>query len=326
MSFNTIIGHNKEKTYFKDVIMKNNLSHAVLLEGPEGIGKRLMAFTIAKALFCESKSGDACDQCRNCIKMNHGNHPDYSVVEAEGNQIKNAQIESFQEFVNVKPYDADYKVVIINDAHKMNLSSQNRILKTLEEPAEDVVIILVSDQPDRLLPTVLSRCQLIKMNGLSDEDVSLFIKNKYQMSQEESEMIAKLATGSIGRGILYHESETFQVIREEVRSLLTAIDLKERSKVLELGSFFTKEKENIQEILEYMILWYRDLLLYKKSKMKNLLIHGHELDFIKKLARNLSIKQLIKNIELLETTKKKLNQHGHYDLTIDTMLVKLLEA
>ncbi|MBN2794861.1 MAG: DNA polymerase III subunit delta' [Clostridia bacterium] len=326
MSFKTIIGHEQEKSYFKKVIRENNLSHALLLEGPSGIGKKLMAFTIAKALFCDHHTGEACDTCRNCIKMNHGNHPDYSVIEADGNQIKNAQIEAFQEFVNVKPYDAEYKVVVIDDAEKMNLSSQNRILKTLEEPAEDVVIIMVSDQPDRLLPTVLSRAQQIKMNGLSDDAIISYLKSHYSVETSEAEMIAKLASGSIGRSILYLESEIFEVIRKEVKELLIAIDLKDQSKLLELNSFFIKEKENIHEIIEYMILWYRDLLLYKKSKLKQLLIHGHELDFIKKLARNLSIKQLISNIESLELTKKKLDQHGNYDLTIDTMLVKLLEA
>lgn len=326
MSFKEIIGHEKEIAYFQEVIQNKKLSHAIMLEGKDGIGKNLLAYNIAKTLFCESSSGDACGVCRNCLKMNHQNHPDYNVVEPDGKQIKNAQIEAFQEFVNIKPYDAAYKVILIKEADKMNASSQNRILKTLEEPAQDVIIILVTNNSEKLLPTVVSRCQVIKMNGLSDEQVIKYLQMNHEQSLDEALMIAKLSAGSIGRAVIYLESESFEKIRKEVRELLFAIDKNERSKVLSMCSFFTSEKENILEIIEYMILWYRDLLLYKKAKVKELLIHSHELETIKKLARNLSVQKLIGNIELLELTKKKLNQHSHFDLTIEVLLIQLLEA
>lgn len=326
MSFSDILGHEKEKKYFEQVIENDHLAHAILLEGISGIGKSLLAYNIAKALFCDQGQGDACGVCRNCIKMDHGNHPDYTVIEPDGKQIKNAQIEAFQEFLSIKPYDASYKVVVIKEADKMNASSQNRILKTLEEPSDDVVIILLTNNSEKLLPTVVSRCQSIKMNGISDELITTFLKDRQDIDTEEAKMIAKLSGGSIGMALNYLESESFDTMRQEVMELLLAMHSNDRSKVLGKCSYFNSEKDSIFDLIDYMILWYRDLLLYKQAKAKALLIHGHQIDVIKKLARNLSLKKIIDNIELLELSKKKLTQHGNYDLTIEVMLIKLLEA
>lgn len=325
MSFSEVIGHEKVKDYLKKIVKENHIAHAMMFEGVDGIGKSLLGMELAKAIFCDSKSGDACGSCRHCLKMAHDNHPDFLLIEPDGKQIKNAQIESFQEFLNVKAYDAKYKVVLIKDADKMNASSQNRILKTLEEPPNDVIIIMITNNSEKLLPTVVSRCQIIKLNGIREEKIVDFLMNGYDLNEDESKMIAKLSIGSIGKAHNYVDSEVFEKIRKEVKALLLAINNNERSNVLGVCSFLTSEKESILDVLEYMILWYRDILLYKKAKAKSLLVHEHELDLIKKLTRNLSIRKIIQNIETIEMTKKKLNQHGHFDLTTEVMLIKLLE-
>ncbi len=325
MSFNLVIGHDKEKLYLQQVIKEKRLPHAMMLEGSEGIGKLSLGMQMTQAIFCDSLTGDGCGVCRNCIKMMHDNHPDFMLIEPDGNQIKNAQIESFQEFVNIKPYDAAYKVIIIKDADKMNASSQNRILKTLEEPPAHVIVIMLTTNSESLLPTVLSRSLIIKLSGVHQNLVVDYLKAQYETSQEEAEMIAKLSEGSIGRAIEYMTSDSFEEIRKHTEIILNSIHGKERSKLLGELSYFTAEKENIHKVLDYMILWYRDILLFKQAKAKHLLVHSQSIDFIKKLTRNLSLKKIIQNIEVIESTKKKLKQHGHFDLTIEVMLIKLLE-
>ncbi|MBI9013385.1 MAG: DNA polymerase III subunit delta' [Clostridiales bacterium] len=325
MSFNLVIGHEKEKLYLQQVIKEKRLPHAMMLEGPEGIGKLSLGLQMTQAVFCDSITGDACGVCRNCIKMMHDNHPDFMLIEPDGNQIKNAQIESFQEFVNIKPYDAAYKVIIIKDAHKMNASSQNRILKTLEEPPAHVIVIMLTTNSESLLPTVLSRALIIKLSGVHQNLVVDYLKAQYETSQEDAELIAKLSEGSIGRAIEYMTSDSFEEIRKHTEIILDSIHGKERSKLLGELSYFTAEKENIHKVLDYMILWYRDILLFKQAKAKHLLVHSQSIDFIKKLTRNLSLKKIIQNIEVIETTKRKLRQHAHFDLTIEVMLIKLLE-
>lgn len=326
MSFNKIVGHNKSIEYFKTVIERDDLAHAIILEGPNGIGKSKLGYKIAQATFCETKSGDACGECRQCIKMLHDNHPDFLLIEPDGKQIKSAQIEAFQDFLNVKGYDSHNKVVLINDAEKMNVTSQNKILKTLEEPPEGVKIILVLNKSDALLPTVVSRCQVISLSGIDLDDIKQYLMDTLNKNQEEAELYAKLSMGSIGKAIDYSESEHFNKLQTEVRTLLSAISKNEKAHALGCLSFFSSEKENITEVLDYMILWYRDILLYKKAKVKSLLIHSTEFDLIKQLSRKLTLHKIIDNIETIEGTKRKLNQHGHFDLTIEVMLIKLLEA
>lgn len=323
MSNKKIIGHEKEIAYFKGLVKEQKLPHAIMLEGKIGIGKYTLGHQLATSILCDTKSGDVCGVCRNCIKMAHDNHPDYLMIEPEGTQIKNAQIEAFQDFINIKPYDGDYKTIVIKDADKMNASSQNRILKTLEEPPLHVIIILLTTNSEALLPTVLSRCQIIKLNGLHQELIIQYINENYEI--DHPEVIAKLADGSIGRAIEYITSENFTQIQEKTKIVLKAIDKKEKAKLLEQLAYFSEEKENIQKLLDYMILWYRDILLFKQAKAKHLLIHSESLDFIKKLARNLTLSKIIHNIEVIETTKKKLRQHGHYELTLEVMLIQLLE-
>lgn len=325
MSFNLVIGHNKEIEYLKTVIKNNKLPHAIMLEGAEGIGKNTLGKTLAQAIFCDSENGDACGVCRNCIKMTHDNHPDFLLVEPDGTQIKNAQIEAFQEFVNIKPYDASYKVIVIKDADKMNASSQNRILKTLEEPPAHVIIIMLTTNSESLLPTVLSRVLIIKLSGIHQSLVIDYLNENYDIAAEEALMIAKLSEGSIGKANEYMTSETFNGIREHTQIILQSINAKERSKLLGELSYLSSEKENIHKILDYMILWYRDILLFKQAKAKQLLVHSQSIEFIKKITRNLSLKKIIQNIEVIETTKKKLRQHAHFDLTMEVMLIKLLE-
>jgi len=322
MSFSRVIGHDKEVAYFKHLVKEEKLPHAIMLEGRQGVGKMTLGHQLVKSIFCDTKSGDACGICRHCVKFEHDNHPDFLLIEPDGTQIKNAQIEAFQEFIHIKPYDGLYKVVIIREADKMNASSQNRILKTLEEPPAHIIVIMLTTNSESLLPTVLSRCQIIKLNGLHHALVLDYMKKNLDSSDE---VIAKLADGSIGRAVEYITSDQFEQIRSHTESILLAINSKEKSKILGELSYFSSEKENIQSILDYMILWYRDIMLFKQAKAKHLLIHSESVDFIKKLARNLSLKKIIQNIEVIEATKKKLKQHGHFDLTIEVMLIRLLE-
>lgn len=323
MILNNLVGHEKQRSYFSNLIKNQTLPHAIMLEGKYGVGKYTLSQVLAQAVLCEQKAGEACGTCRSCIKMSHKNHPDYMLIEPDGTQIKNAQIESFQEFINIKPYDGLYKVVIIKDADRMNASSQNRILKTLEEPPSHVVVILLTTNSETLLPTVISRCQVVKLNGLPEQVILDFLNE--QTSHEQKEVIAKLADGSIGLALDYLSSEEFQQIQIHSEIVLQSIHDKDRPKLLEQLSYFSEQKDSIKKILDYMILWYRDILLFKQAKAKHLLIHSDAVEFIKKLARHLTVKKIIENIELIETTKRKLNQHAQYDLTLEVMLIKLLE-
>lgn len=150
--------------------------------------------------------------------MIHDNHPDYLEIYPDGKQIKNHQIEDFQSFLGKKAYTGTYKIVCIHDAHKMNASAQNRILKTLEEPSEKVIIFLLTHQPDRLMETVKSRCQKIKLSGLSEASVSKYLVEVHDIDLDRSQVYSKLASGSLGKAIQYATSTTFNEVKGKLKN------------------------------------------------------------------------------------------------------------
>ena len=155
-SFDGIVGHKKIISHFEEAIQMGKVSHAYLLCGEEGSGKMTVAKAVAKALLCEKKSG--CGSCRSCIQADSGNHPDLIYVTHEKYEIRVDEIrKGINETIDIKPYSSDYKIYIIDDADRMNPGAQNALLKTLEEPPSYAVILLLTNNKDRLLDTKIGR-------------------------------------------------------------------------------------------------------------------------------------------------------------------------
>ncbi len=314
MIFNNIIGHQD----IIDSLKQSNYSHAMLFSGKEGIGKFLTAKMLSKYIFCDTKKEDCV--CSNCMKVDHNNHPDLFIVKPDNKMIKNDQIIKLQEFLMIKSHDTDSKVVIIDDADLMNERSQNRLLKTLEEPPNNSYIILISNNKDSLLQTVLSRCMNISFNDLSVEDITLYLeKNNILTNIEE---VSKLSDGSIKKAIDISKDDDYLDKYFRVRELINNI-VTNREDLIIKDMDLLMDKENILSILDNMILWYRDILLYKKTKIKTLLYNN--LDDIRVFSRKLSIEKIIKSIEIIENTKDYINRNINYDLSIELMIYKLLE-
>ncbi len=314
MIFNNIIGHKEIINSFKNF----NYSHAMLFSGKEGIGKFLTAKMFAKYIFCDTKKENC--TCKNCMKIDHNNHPDLHILIPEKNMIKNDQIIKLQEFLMIKSHDTDSKIVIIDDAHLMNERSQNRLLKTLEEPPENSYIILISDNKDSLLQTVLSRCMTIQFNDLSEDDIKLYLDN-HNINTNLDE-VSKLADGSIKKATDISKDDDYLDKYFKVRELIDNIVNKREDLIIKNIDLFS-DKESIFPILDNMILWYRDILLYKKTKIKKLLYNNN--DDIKVFSRKLSIKKIIESIDIIEETKNYINKNINYDLSIEIMIYKLLE-
>lgn len=312
--------------YLKNVSVGGKISHAYIFEGIEGVGKHRVAQYFAQLLFCLNKEEAVCGVCKACLKMDHDNHPDLMYIEPDGTTIKNEQIEKFQEFANIKPYESQYKIVIIDQADKMNASSQNRILKTLEEPPEHVLMILVTANKNKLLPTVTSRCQHLVFNGVERQIISEYLMESHNLTAEKADLTARLSIGSIGKAIESIENEVVVEWRNKSIELFSNLCNNERGKVLAVQRHLSKNREFVMNLLDNMILLYRDLLITKKSKMKDLVTFINEYDNIKRYTRKMSIKQIIDCIETIELTKKKLNQHANFDLSLEYMLIKLLEV
>ena len=220
MSFEGIIGNDKIKNELQEVLYTGNISHSYLFIGQEGIGKKKIAEEFAKMILCLSEDKKPCNTCSACIKFNTCNNPDFIEVEPDGNSLKIAQIRSMQEKIYEKPIVSNKKVIIINDSDKMTEEAQNSLLKTLEEPPEYIVIILITANENKLLNTIKSRCLKISFNTIDQKQMLEYI-TKNQIMSNPSKNILNMCGGSIGKLQKINESiEEYNKIEQITNNML----------------------------------------------------------------------------------------------------------
>lgn len=290
MSFDKIVGNDKIKTFLNKQIEEQHILHSYLFVGIEGIGKTLFAKEFARKLLC--LNGEETENCLSCTKWNSNNHPDYLEINPENNSIKIEQVRQMQEKISEKPITSNRKVYLIVDSDLMTKEAQNCLLKTLEEPPEYATIILITSNESKLLNTIRSRCMKIIFEGLSEEQ----LENKVQeiLEVEAIKEFIKKSEGSLGRAIRLHEQKE---IYEQVDNVINNIEKLDLITFLNKAEVLYKEKERIQEILEYI-----NVSLYHTKEIKK-----------------------INCIEHIEEVKKRLLSNSNYDMCIDYLLLRLWE-
>ena len=208
MSFDRIIGHSKQIEMLKRAISGGTLAHAYLFSGPESIGKQLVALNFAKALNCEKGGAEPCNACPPCRRIESRNFIDVQIFAPKGltRQLKVEQIEQFISQVNLKPFEGKKKVFILSDSDRANVSFQNKILKILEEPPQDTIIVLITSSIDTLLPTIRSRCQILNFSALSVDEVEKQLISE-GTAKEEAILAARLSQGQLGKAYQWLEPE-----------------------------------------------------------------------------------------------------------------------
>lgn len=266
--FEGIIGHDFQKNILKRAARDNMASHSYLYAGPDGVGKKLMALEFAKLLNCLG-SMDSPDEgcgCSSCRKIDRGIHPDVVLIEFTG--VKNIKVdqvrEEIEEKLYLRPFEGRYKIVIVDEAERMNHNAQNAFLKTLEEPPRDCVIILLSSRPESLLPTLRSRCQTVVFNPLPEEIVVGLLTQRGGMSPEDAVLCAKLSGGSIGKALGF-DKDLMEWRKDLLAGLVSirrnsASDISELSELLSSGASQT-ETERLDLGFRFILLWIRDIAL-----------------------------------------------------------------
>lgn len=303
--FENIIGNNKIKHELLNAASKNLNSHSYLFIGTDGIGKKLIAKEFAKMLLCEANADDKlledknqkgyCNKCKSCIEFSSNNNPDFLLIEPDGNSIKIEQIREMQRKIIEEPIISTKKVYIIDDSDKMTKEAQNALLKTLEEPPKFVVIILIGSNENSFLTTIKSRCNVIRFNNISDEDIKNYLEEKYQIKNLETNMIKSFG-GSIGKAeMLREKQDLYGAIYNSINNLET-LDLID---MLKQADIIYKSQEEKFEILDYI-----NVILFEKSKTN---------------------RNYLKGIDIVEQTKKRLKANSNYNMCIDNMLFGLWE-
>ncbi len=325
MGFDFILGQEKAIDTLQKSIERNQLAHAYLFEGAKGIGKKTIALELAAAILCNSNNSRPCGRCNSCIKVNSGNHPEVKIIKEES-VIKVDEIRELIKDIQLKPYEGTKKVYIICDADKMNSQGQNALLKTLEEPPNYATLILLTSKGNSLLPTIVSRCQAIKLNPTSLTNIKEYLMNNKSIDNDRAQVLAAFSGGIIGRALELLDSPDFYERREGVINLCSDLMSLNLIKVLDKITFFEEQKSNIEEVLDLMISWYRDIFVYKETKNIELVINVDKIEQMNLNVRGINLGKLREVIFIIENAKNNLKSNVQFHLNIEVMLLNIQEV
>lgn len=296
MAFEQLIGNDKIKDILKENVQKDTTLHSYLFVGNTGIGKFHFAKEFAKMILCSQKKG--CNQCKSCKEFDTENHPDFLVIEPEGNTIKVEQIRQMISKIIEKPIISDRKVYIVNDSDKMTEEAQNTLLKTLEEPPENIIIILIAEKEEKILSTIKSRCTKITFHPIEQDKLKEILKKQYQY-ENISEHLLTFFNGSIKKALNVKEKKE---VYEQIEKVVLGI--KRMNKIEMLNQKNNIDKEEIIYILEYMNLLFWEQSTQGDTKERE---------------------SAVKSILIIEETKKRIQSNCNFDMTVDNMLMQLWE-
>ena len=293
MAFETLAGNKKTKELLNTIIKQNKFLHSYMFVGQSGIGKMLYAKEFSKRAMCLNRE-EICNKCKSCLEFDNNNHPDFFVIEPDGNSIKIEQIRELTNKIIEKPIVSEKKIYIINNAYLMTREAQNCLLKTLEEPPEFAIIILIVENEGNILNTIKSRCTKIYFENISDIEMKKLLEKKYG-TLDLSDNMLKSFNGSMEKATKIMENKEFY---NKIENIFSNIEKTSRINLLNNDEIY-KNKENIDEILDYIniIFWNK---LQKNQKYINCL-------------------------NIVQEARNRLARNANFDMTIDNMLIKIWE-
>ncbi|MCD8074471.1 MAG: DNA polymerase III subunit delta' [Lachnospiraceae bacterium] len=347
--FQSILGHKKEIAHLERAIRSGKVSHAYILNGEKGTGKSVLANAFAQTLQCEnvhapelisgrgeegllpaelaSRNVEACGRCHSCRQAESGNHPDIIYVRHE----KPASIgvddvrEQLVGDAQIRPYNGKYKIYIIADAEKMTPQAQNAILKTIEEPPEYVIILLLTANDRALLDTIRSRCVTLNLKPVPDEVVKAYLMEKIQIPDYQADICAAFAQGNIGKAERLASSEDFNAIKASAMRLVRNAGEMEISAIIDYVKEVQEYRISIQDYLDILALWYRDMVYYKATRDIDGLIFKDELRTIRETVRRCSYEGAEEVMKAIETAKTRLSANVNFDLTMELLFLVIKE-
>ncbi len=326
-TFKDIIGHKDVVSYIEHATEMGNVSHAYIISGEKGAGKKMLADLFARKLLCDSEGSDPCNQCKSCIQAEGHNNPD--IIHVIHEKPSSIGVEDVRSQVNkdvyIKPYAGKYKVYIIPEAEKLTEQAQNAILKTIEEPPEYVIILLLTENVGALLPTIQSRCIMLKLRNIKDELVKNYLMTNIEIPDYEASLCAAFAQGNIGKAVTLATSEHFREIKEEAMWVLSHINRLEVDELIDCVKRIAAYKLEINDFLDILTAWYRDVLVYKATRNMEKLIFKEDLDDVQERAMKSSYRGIEIIIESIEKAKTRLKANVNFELTMELMLLSIKE-
>lgn len=321
MLYSQTAGQEEIKTSLIKSINNKQVSHCYLFEGPEGMGKYKLALVFAQSLLCLNFSMEPCNECKSCIKVNSYNHPDLHIINEDGKSIKREDVDELVNSIYKRPYEAKRKVYIIKDAHLMTPQAANTFLKTLEEPPGDTVMILLTVNSNLLLPTLVSRCQEVKLRNVSKKTIKSYLKG---YDTNSVDLAASYSKGILNKAVdIIEGKDDILKKRQEIIKVFDRIINSDSEIIYELENYFEVEKDNIDLIIEIMIMWIRDVI-FVNVNMEDLVINKDYMPLLRNHGKNMKRDSDI--VEFLQNTSDNIKSNVNYKLAVDNMLLKIQEV
>lgn len=325
--FKDIVGQESIISYMKNAIKLNKISHAYIINGEKGMGKKTIAKIFSMTLQCEKGGDEPCMQCHSCKQAISNNHPDIRWITHE--KSSTIAIDEVREQINndilIKPYSSKYKIYIVDEAEKLTIQAQNALLKTIEEPPAYGIIMLLTNNKDSFLQTILSRCVALEMRPVASTDIINYLREKEKIPDYQAKMVVNFAGGNLGRAIRLASMEEFNELKDMVIRHLTGIC---DASVTDISGYVKEAatfKDNISEYIDLMVAWFRDVLIFKASKDINQLIFKEDISLIEKYVIRISYNGINRIFEAADKVVLRLRANVNFDLTIELLLMCIRE-
>jgi len=305
-----LLGHEWAVDMLQQHVANETMRHAYLFTGSPSIGRRSLALAFARALTCSQPPapGTFCGDCRNCRQLTSMQHPDLNIIQAEneGGVLKVEQIRELRKSVLLSPYQAKYKIVLLLRFQEANPSAANALLKTLEEAPSKVILLMTANNTEDLLPTIVSRCEVLRLRPLPIPRLEEYLREKGANAQK-AKLIAHLSTGRTGYALRLLEDESSLEFRAEKLDEFEKLLRASRVERFDYAQELTKDKELFRETLMLWLSLWRDVMLCAANDEESM-VNIDRRDLVQSLAKQLSFAEAKK---LLTTVEDGVGQLKH---------------
>jgi DNA polymerase-3 subunit delta' len=345
--FDELVGNQRIKEVLRRMLETGRVPGALLFSGEEGVGKKLFALALAKALNCQTprESREACDHCSSCLRISQSrfpaypddkdnrerlvwsDYPDVALARPYNRLLRIGPMREIEQEANFRPYEGRARIFIIEEAERLNPQSSNALLKTLEEPAPTSYLILITSRPAALLPTIRSRCQMIRFAPLSPEELETYLLHGKQVSQTDAHLLSRIARGSIGRA-LATDLEIFRAQRDSMLGVLGALTLnKDRSRLLRTSEEMNdpKRKDEYEARLDMLATLIHDLWALALATTEAQVINEDLRAQLSKMASQTESHRAARWLSQIETHRRGLDVNINRKVATDALFLSMAE-
>jgi DNA polymerase-3 subunit delta' len=322
-----IFGQTKAVDLLKSGVEQDRLSHAYLFVGPKHIGKGTLALKLAQAVNCPEEDLP-CGICASCSRIASGANPDVQTIclAPGAKEIGIDQIREAQHTASLKPYESKFRVFVIDGADRLSTEASNCLLKTLEEPPDSVLLILAAEHKGQILPTILSRCQMVELHPVAAAVIEKGLVEKWEVDEGKAKQLSRFCNGSIGWALMAYDDESITAGRSEIIDKiieLGAAPITDRfAYAAELATLFGQDKDAVFESLYLWIGWWHDILLVKHD-CKDLVVNIDRIDGLKKLAVQYDADQIAGCAKSLNSAVYNLRRNANPRLVLEVLMLNI---